>query len=681
MTPDERNFVLAAEGDIKNQRRDINIGTFSRLNIMTEPYESAQGIKSITLYLPIKTEKSKEVLFIRVRDPAIPSRLWNQFAVTLEGFDKEFQPLMLNVDFQDLVAADGDRIWIDVGSSGKTEISIGDQEEQAALYVEETETYIVIDAYADKEIVSAQAQYAKMYEFMPWQFTGKTATLDAPYCYGGPFDMILPALAIHRIKPDHFVANYLMRMCAPDFKDGKPLDPHKTPLISLPNPSGAPEWALYQQDFNLKRQAVADWWVDHQNVDGQLGGGWNDDVLFLSAHQPDLPLDGNEPARFLIDATHKGLERTNYFKDGYCNIYPMDRMHIGDFISERYNTVVNNLGQAYAFERELESARRLEQPEITPINYFADGFKSSVNVFHWYWGKDVPSEPYVSKGLDELTKEFRLYASVLDDYAFYRFTESNVHRDDYSPYGANNMYTYLLGGRRGTRLDAHLRLAVIWPSGGGAKVPRVVLYADENRFEAAAYSFHTQSRELQMRLCRIEDGQYRIGIYEDLSGMGVQGKKIWDIEKDISRFDIVPLPIPPLTPVLIKVEKIAAKERPEALPDLAIDLWDATYDKDAIACVVHNLGNATAENITIRLSDGETVLGEQVINRIGAPIDFVAKRKTIIFEGISYTGNLHITIDPENRTEEILKDNNRVFVNKKGAFQDGLAPFGSNRTD
>ncbi|MDH3648546.1 MAG: hypothetical protein OEQ53_02630 [Saprospiraceae bacterium] len=676
---DERNLVLATKEDNKEKLSNINIGTFSRLNILSEPYGSERGIKSITLSLPIKTENSKEALFVRVRDPAVPSRLWNQFAVTLSGFDKEFKTLMLNIDFQDIVVVDGDRLWIDLGSAGATEISIGDERKTAALYVEETESYIAADEYAAKEIVPAQSQYAKMYEFMPWQFTGRTVTLNAPYCYGGPFDMILPALAVYRTKPNHFVANYLIQMCGPDFKDGKPIDPHKTALISLPNPTGAPEWALYMQDFNLKRDAIAAWWADRQNLDGQIGGGWNDDVLFLSSHQPDLPLDGNENARFLIDATHKGLEKTRYFKDGYCNIYPMDRMHIGDFISERYNTVVNNLGQAYAFERELEAAWRLEGPEKTPVNYFADGFKSSVNVFNWYWGKDLPSQPYVSKSLEKLSEEFRLYSSVLDDYSFYRFTEANVHRDDYSPYGANNMYTYLLGGRRGTRLDAHLELAVIWPSGGGARLPRVVMYADDSKLEVAAYSFDTNSRELMMRLCRIMDGHYRIGIYEDPEGIGKQGKSIWETEREISRFDIVSLPVPPLTPVLIKVEKMESKERSDALPDLAIDLWDAVYDHNAVTCVVHNLGNEIAENILISLYDGEGILEEQTIDRIAAPVDFLAKRKTVVFDNISYNGNLHVTIDPQNKIKEIIKDNNRTFVYRKDTFQIGLTPKNSFR--
>src|SRR5690606_26282812 len=255
--------------------------------------------------------------------------------------------------------------------------------------VEEAATYLSLHEYTVKEIVPANMQYGKMYEFMPWQFTGKHVSISAPYSYGGPFDMILPALAINRVDTNHFIANYLIRVSGPDDKDGKVINPENVPLVTLPNPDGAPNWAVYMRDFNRKRHAIADWWAEKQNPDGQLGGGWNDDVLFLSFHQPDLPLDGNENARYVIDAAQTGLEATRYFKDGYCNVYPMDRMHIGDFISERYNTIVNNLGQAYAFERELEAARWLGKPDEIPRNYYEDAFKSSVNAINWYWGKDV----------------------------------------------------------------------------------------------------------------------------------------------------------------------------------------------------------------------------------------------------------------------------------------------------
>jgi hypothetical protein len=672
---DERNFVVASEYDTTQEATLIDIGSFSRLNILSDPYDSNRGIKSVSFSLPIKTVNSNEALFIRVRDPAVPSRLWNQFALTLDGFNKEFGILNLTIDFEDIVVAEGDRLWIDLGTSGEAQILIGDRINQAAIFVEETETYISLDAYTKKEIVSAEAQYAKMYEFMPWQFTGKTVTLTDPYCYGGPFDMIMPALAIKRVKPEHFVANYLIRMSGPDFKDGKPVVPQKTELITLPKVTGTPEWALYMRDFNLKREAIVDWWSGQQNEDGQLGGGWNDDVLFLSFHQPDLPLDGNDKARYLIDASHKGLEKTNYFKDGFCNIYPMDRMHIGDFISERYNTVLNNLGQAYAFERELESAWRLDKKEQTPINYFADGFKSSVNIFNWYWGNDVPQQPYVSKSLQDLASEFRLYTSVLDDDALYRFTQSNVHRDDFSPFGANNMYTYLLGGRRGSRLDAHMELAVTWPSGGGSILPRIVLYADDTKLDLVAYSFDREMRELEMRLCRIKSGEYTIRIYRDSAGAGNPGKLLWEEQKELRRFDIVTLPIPALTPVLIRVEQIKPGEQTQTQPDLAIDLWDAVFEDEMVSCVIHNLGNAAAENIVVQLFDGETLLKEKTIDLIDAPVDFLAKRQTIQFDQVKFSGNLQIKIDPRNKISEILEDNNQAFVYKKGNFERGLTPM------
>ena len=671
---DERQMILASANTNEQVTGDINIGNFSRVNIITDPYETDRGVKSITLSLPIQTENKEEPLYIRVRDPAVPSRFWNQFAITIKDFDQAFKMLNVTIDFQDLVLTGGDRLWVDLGASGETKMRIGDSQNQAFLSVEETDTYLCVDAYVDKEIIAARAQYSKMYEFMPWQFTGRTVSLETPYCYGGPFDMIMPALAINRIKPDHFISNYLIKVSGSDYKDGKPIAPKTTPLVSLPNPLSAPEWALYMQDFNLKRVAIVDWWSNKQNQDGQLGGGWNDDVLFLSYHQPDLPLDGNEKARFLIDAAHKGLEATKYFKDGYCNIYPMDRMHIGDFISERYNTVLNNLGQAYAFERELESAWRLGKVDDTPINYFADGFKSSANIVDWFWGNDVPQEPYISKELNTLTNEFRLYTSVLDDHAFFRFTASNVHRDDFSPYGANNMYTYMLGGRRGSRLDAHMKLAVTWPSGGGADLPRVILYADDSSLEAIAYSFDSKMRNLLMRLCRIESGYYRVSLVKMNTTDQNEEQVIWQTEKELKRFDIVSLPIPPRAEVRIKVEQLTRNEQPEREPDLAIDPWDAIFVDGSVSCTVHNLGDAAAKNVTVGLYNGEMLLQEIVIDDLPAPTDFTAKKETILFENISYSGNLYIVIDSGKKIQEILKDNNRAMVYKEGSITTGLAP-------
>jgi len=660
---DERRIAVASHVKSKSKKATVDIGAFQRLNIISEPFTDPTGVAAVTLSIPVKTARKEEALFVRIHDPAVPLRLWNQFAVKLNGFDKEFKRLILTIDFTDLGLTGGDRLWIDLGTAGKCDLRLGDSKNAANLFISTVPIYIAVDAYAEKELISAKAQYSKMYEFMPWQFSGRTVSLDAPHCYGGPFDILMPALAVARVKPEHFVAKFMIRMSGPNFRNGHRTKPGSAKLVTLKGPPNAPEWAVYMRDFNIKRHAIADWWAERQNPDGQVGGGWNDDTLFMSFHQADLPLDGNEKARAIIDTVHTKFERTWLFRHGFCQIYPIDRMHAGDFISERYNTFVNNLGQAYAAEREMESAYRLIHPEETPFNY-AQGipFKTSANVFKWYWGEDVPTEPYVSKPLDALAKEFRLYTSLLDDFYFYRMTESNVHRDDFSPQGATQMYQYMLGGSRGSRWDAHLKLAVMWPSGGGRDVARVILRADDTTLEALCYSFDDTKRDLMMRLCRIRDGKYLIGIYTDPRGMGDAGEAIWETRQNLRRFDIVKLPIPPLTPLLIRVKQLEPHERSKELPDLVIDPWDMKLSGATVSTTVHNLGNGAAENVTVRLMKGEDKLQEKTIPLLKAPTDFVAKRVTVVFTNVPLSRNLRVVVDPENTIPEILEENNAASL-------------------
>ncbi len=662
---DERHIALAAPGNKGKSRSTVGIGAFQRLNIMTEAASETQGVTKVRLSIPLKTSRAEEALFVRVHDPAVPSRLWNQFAVRLDGFDKGYGMLDLVIDFHDLVLAKGDRIWLDIATSGPCQARMGDRKNTASLTVENVAAYLTADAWADKEMISAKAQYSKMYEFLPWQFTGREVSLDRPYCYGGPFDVYFPALAVKRVLPDHFEANFYNRMSGPDFDDGHPLESFKPTLVTLDNPYNAPDWALYMRDYNIKRHAIADWWVKRQNPDGQMGGGWNDDTLFMSFHQADLPLDGNMNAKAIIDTVHTKFEATGLFRDGYCRIHPIDRMHTGDFISERYNTVVNNLGQAYAAEREMESAWHLGKPEQTPVNY-ADGiaFHTSVNVFRWYWGEEGPENAYSSPPLDSLAVEFRLDTSVLDDFYIYRMTESNVHRDDYIPTsigrrgGAPNMYTYMLGGKRGARWDAHLQLAVMWPFGGGPEVARVVRHADDSSIDVACFSFDERKRDLGMRLCRIEDGIYSVAIHADPTGTGQPGAVIWQSKQVIRRFGTVSLPIPPRQAVVIKIERIEPLNRPTALPDLAVDPWDVTRKGGTVMVTVHNLGNGAASDVPVRLMSGDKMVAEKTISSLDAPTDFVAKRATVTFSNVPDRDNLHVLVDPDDAILEILEENN-----------------------
>jgi hypothetical protein len=664
---DERRLTEASTSSKRTSRAKINIGSFKRLNIFSEPFDRTTGVTSVTFSLPVRTGNIEEVLFFRIHDPAVPSRLWNRFALRLKGFDSKFKKLELTVDFTDIVLTGGDRLWIDIGSAGKCEIETGNAGNPAEMTISSAAPYTVVDAYSEKEMISSKAQYSKMYEYMPWKFSGEQVSLDHPYAYGGPFDILLPALAVKRVNPDHFVSNFMELMCGLFYSNsGAPADISKVELKTLTDPGGAPDWAVYMRDYNTFRSRMCDWWYERQNDDGQLGGGWNDDTLFMSMHMPDLPLDGNRKAREIIDNVHTKIEATRLFEGGYCRIYPIDRMHTGDFISERYNTVINNLGQAYSAEREMESAFYSGHPERVPRNY-GEGraFLSPVNVLKWYWGADLQENqkrPYISKPLDELTDDLRLFASVQNEYTFYRYTASNVHRDDFRPYGAPQMYTYLLGGAQGSRLDAHPEISVMWPSGGGKDVARLVMSADDTSFEAVCYSFHDVKRDLAMRLCRIEDGRYDIAIHSDPESVGKAGSIIWQTERDLRRFDVVTLPVPPKTPVVIRVRQIVKHNRPSELPDLAVDQRDVRYANGNLTVTVHNIGNASAQNIAVCLMDGGEIVERKEVENLDSAVKFVPSLSEVTFSDVPESERLNVIIDPDSKIAEILEENNRVTV-------------------
>ncbi len=666
---DERRTAEASTSAGRTTRARIDVGAFKRLNIISEPFDRTTGVTAVTLSLPVRTTNIEEVLYVRIHDPAVPSRLWNQFALKLSGFDRRFSTLELTIDFTDIVLTGGDRLWIDFGSAGKCEIAVGDRDDPAEMVVSSEEPYMVVDAYADKEIVSAKAQYSKMYEYMPWKFSGEQVMLEQPYAYGGPFDILFPALAVKRVKPEHFAANFMEVMSGSEYtSSGWPADISNVELKTLGNPDGAPDWAVYMRDFNTYRSRICDWWYERQNDDGQLGGGWNDDTLFLSMHMPDLPLDGNTKVRAIIDNVHTGLEATRLFEDGYCRIHPIDRMHTGDFISERYTTVLNNLGRAYPAEREMESAYHAGHPERTPLNY-GEGraFLSSVNILKWYWGEDLTDdqkEPYVSKPLAEITADLRLYASCQNEYTFYRYTASNVHRDDFRPYGSRELYRYMLGGDQGSRLDAHPEIAVIWPLGGGPDMARIVLSADDTSFEAACYSFHDKPRDLSVRLCRIEDGQYTVDILAGSGGAKREGTILRRTQQDLRRFDIVTLSIPPKSPVVIRLRQTVKHDRPSKLADLAVDPGDADYSNGTATVTVHNIGNGAAQDIIVRLRDGDETIGETIIAELDSASSFVPSTANATFSNVSNSGNLKIIVDPDNRIPEILEENNAISVER-----------------
>ena len=70
-----------------------------------------------------------------------------------------------------------------------------------------------------------------------------------------------------------------------------------------PSHPGAPEWALNQSELRARVDHVVRWWFEvRQEADGQLGGGWEDDVESLRRFSQSALLTGD---RSVVDGMHR----------------------------------------------------------------------------------------------------------------------------------------------------------------------------------------------------------------------------------------------------------------------------------------------------------------------------------------------------------------------------------------
>ena len=100
----KRDSMLAGASEKKpgGKGRLIDTGSFRRLNIISEPWSRKDGIASICLNLYITTSDPEDVLLVRLRDAAVPSRIWAHAEVKLDGFDsQEAKLLSLTLDMVD----------------------------------------------------------------------------------------------------------------------------------------------------------------------------------------------------------------------------------------------------------------------------------------------------------------------------------------------------------------------------------------------------------------------------------------------------------------------------------------------------------------------------------------------------------------------------------------------------
>ncbi len=634
-------------------------GAFSRINLLSAPWTDAETVRSVEISFDIRGVSDGDFAIVRLHDPGVPARIWNTLVFSLDGFSRGRGVLRIELDCADIKVAPGDRLWLDIAFSGPCELRTGSE---STVRVETSPLAVSDGRYAEKALKPARSDFTKIYYwYYPWRAMKMTPDANNPPTFGGFFDIVTYPLIVTRTEPDDFVANAMLELSLipQPYDDARTAQPSRDsspelwpPVREAPT-DGSPEWAFYMRYYLTRYKSIVDWWAERQNPDGQVGGGWNDDVLFASRLPGVFLYSGDTNARGIFDRIFQGLAGTRMFHDGYCNIVPMDFIHVEDLVRNRYEGLLFDPGEPRKMVEAMRTAWRFGKPEETPVNYIdGQSFKFDRDLVLWYWGETSDYPPYSVKR-DAITAKMKEIAPSMDEVVRFRYTEAGMFTDGAYMPGCYDIKRIQVGGGWGPWED-RMTLAVSWEEGGDPAIPKWVETATDTSFVAHIYSYDMVDRDVTARLYRLDKGVYRI----TLAGEGRDADKglVYESTAVLGRFSHVTVPVRPGREYVLTVERIMPLPESRELPDLAVAESD-TRGK----AILYNFGNAEASQVTVKALDsaGRT-LGEQIVSRIASAKDFVPGEAALDFS--AFAGRIdRIVADPDNEIEEIYEGNNTLM--------------------
>jgi len=640
----------------------IETGYLTRLNLMTAPMTGKRCFGKIVLDLDVRTQTDEDVLLVRLRDPALPYRIWTHAEVRMRGF-RNGGRLRLMLEPPPLILAEGDRIWLDIASRDNMRFKVGGPETGRIVLVP-APFFESEPLYEMKALMPVLAECTKAH-YQPWLFEKIWPDILHPHTYGGHFDSLVPALAVKRVLPHSRIAEQYIELGNKPEGHLRELEKSEDTVTAVESaydiPAGVPKWAWLQHKIQNFRYRVVEWMLWNQNPDGQLAEGWNDDPFMINTKY-DMLLDSFPEARDMHLRFFEGLDDTNILGDGWIRIAPLDSLHAWDFHCERWQSVLTKPGDPYIIRRALKSAWYLGKPDRTP-QYYNNGepFMYSHNVLQWYWGLNA-RRSYTSRDTEQVLASLESMLGECDDIHFFRFTEAwNTMR---SLSGERLFSGMIVGGwEHGTR-NPHVEdrsITVSWPEGGGEDLARWITSADSTGLTCRMFAFDPLPRNVTARLYRIDAGTYEITLSEDKDGSS--GDVLYTETRNLNRYDAISVTVPSKTPVILTVRQTKKARVDGLLPDLAVAPYDCERSGSTLRVRVSNVGAARSKQASVTVFDRSGAkIAEKSAGALDAPTDFVEKSVWVEFDGIPAQGELRVVVDGYNNVAELYEGNNRAVV-------------------
>ena len=651
------------------------------------------AVDAIGLRLLVEPRGLSDVLWLKLRDPANPARIWAQICLRVRyAAGGGPQELSLKLDIIDLLFAAEDRILLEVVSAEGQTIRFGAATGASALTAflsprpQESRA-----AYVKHEMHPARMQYMKEYNYRPWRFTGQPVGIESWPVFGGPFDMAYPTLAVLRHDPENRLARtYHTLLFERNWFGSADEEGGRQAAAPVERPEGAPEWAVWQRALYALNRRVTDWIVAQQREDGMFWGGVNDDP-FIPLGWAALPLLGERATRRSWLRFYDGLAERGIFHDGYCDIWPIDPLHITDYITSRGLMLSFALGNPQVFERELRTAERytervraadrqraarhlapltgdpaMRNREEADLRQQMDAEIRNYSRTHvgWYWGDAPTPPPHAITDRAALAAQLMQAVQQVDETAIFGFTKARVHTDNQRGIGREVLIASALGGRLQGRAEPFPpSIAVSWEEVETADLARLVSSADATNLTVNLYNFRPQPIDAVLRLWRLQSGAYELSMGPDADDDGrIDAAAASRRQVHLGRFATIPLTIAPRCNTALRVRLLGEPADVKPLPDLAISKADVcSAGNGAVAVTVHNIGAAAARDVRVALADAEGhIVDRATIDRLESPrADLAARRKTVTLTAPGKDQQFHVLVDPDNLIEETFEENNR----------------------
>lgn len=197
--------------------------------------------------------------------------------------------------------------------------------------------------------------------------------------------------------------------------------------------------------------------------------------------------------------------------------------------------------------------------------------------------------------------------------------------------------------------------------------------ADPDGFTSILYGFYAGTRTVGVVPWALElGGNYSISVGPDANADNIPDNIEFTQEFHMaSRGQAIEFPMEGGKEYAVVVEQLVAGTGvQELLPDLAVVETELWYDAAnfTINAQIHNIGAAVAQNVTLRLFDGEspngTPVGDGVLEYLAPPLNFTpsVSNVSVLLTGIPHTGNVTLMIDPDAEVQEITRINNFATV-------------------